>query len=73
MGCVDRIDQIVERAISCTLIVLQGAPAHFDVARAALERMRSILIVSFPDHPALERLQAFLDDLELRRAKRPLH
>jgi hypothetical protein len=69
----DWIDQIVEQAITYTLTVLRMAPADLDVARAALQRMRSHLVLDFPDHPALERLQAFLDDREIFAGEELLH
>ena len=66
----DRIDHIVERAIEYTLHVLEAAPRHRAAARTGLERMRSNLTLGAPDHPALERLRAFLDDLEAYGGKR---
>ena len=66
----DRIDHIVERAIEYTLHVLEAAPRHRAAARTGLERMRSNLTLGAPDHPALERLRAFLDELETDGGKR---
>ena len=66
----DKIDHIVERAIEYTLHVLEAAPRHRAAARTGLERMRSNLTLGAPDHPALERLRAFLDDLEAYGGKR---
>lgn len=65
----DTIDQIVDRAIAYTRMVLQQAPRHWDVARDGLERMRGNLAEGAPDHPALARLEAFIDEL-LRTAPR---
>jgi hypothetical protein len=70
---VDKIDQIIEQAIAYTLTVLRAAPTHRGAARAGLERLRNNLALDAPDHPALERLRSFLDDLELRTAEQPLH
>jgi hypothetical protein len=70
---VDRIDQIVEHAITYTLSVLRAAPSHIDAARAGLERLRNDLTHDVPDHPALERLRFFLDGLELRETQSLLH
>jgi len=61
----DKIDRIVERAIAYTMLVLQAAPLHRETARTGLERMRTNLTLGAPDHPALERLQVFLDELEV--------
>jgi hypothetical protein len=73
LGCVDRIDTIVEMAINYTLTVLRAAPEHFDVARAGLERLRHDLALDLPDHPAAERLRSFLETLEVHVAERPFH
>ena len=59
----DTIDQIVDRAIAYTRSVLARAPRHWDVARDGLERMRANLAEGAPDHPALERLEAYIADL----------
>ena len=69
----DKIDQIIEKAISYTRMVLRLAPAHLDVARAGLERLRDNLALDAPDHPGLARLRYFIDDLEMRAAERSLH
>ena len=73
LKCLDEIDQIVEKAITYTRTVLQAAPEHLDGARAGLARLRSNLLLEYPDHPALERLRSFLDDLEVRAAEQPFH
>jgi len=70
---VDRIDTMVEMAMTYTMTVLRTAPEHFDVARAGLERLRHDLTLDVPDHPALERLRSILDDLELRTAEQQFH
>jgi hypothetical protein len=73
LGPVDRIEEIVERAIVYTATVLRAAPEHFEAARAGLERLRSDLALEVPDHPALERLRSFLHELVLGAAERPWH
>jgi hypothetical protein len=70
---VDWVEQIVEQAITYTLTVLRRAPANLDLAHAALERMSAHLVLDFPGHPALERLQAFLRELEIIAGERSLH
>jgi hypothetical protein len=67
------IDRIVERAITYTLTMLRMAPRQIGAARTGLQRMRNNLARAAPDHPALERLQAFLDDLDLDARERSLH
>lgn len=69
----DGIEQIVERAVACTVTVLQTAPEHLDAARAGLERLRNNLLLGVPDHPALDRLGLFLVELELRASRGPIH
>jgi hypothetical protein len=69
----DKIDHIVERAIAYTLHVLEEAPQHREAARTGLERMRGNLTIGAPDHPALERLQAFLSELDSDAENRGLH
>ena len=69
----DGIEQIVERAVACTVTVLQTAPEHLDAARAGLERLRNNLLLGVPDHPALDRLGLFLVELELRASQRTIH
>ena len=72
-GLLDKIDHIVERAIQYTLHVLDAAPEHRAAARVGLERMCSNLTIGAPDHPALERLQAFLSELDAGPKSRALH
>jgi len=69
----DKIDHIVERAIEYTLHILEAAPQHREAARTGLEQMRCNLTIGAPDHPALMRLQAFLDELDVRREEPRLH
>lgn len=69
----DGIEQIVERAIACTVTVLQTAPEHLDAACAGLERLRNNLLLGVPNHPALDRLGLFLVELELRAFQGSIH
>jgi hypothetical protein len=73
LGAVDRIEEIVERAIVYTATVLRAAPEHFEAARAGLERLGSDLALEVPDHPALERLRSFLHELEFSAAEGRWH
>ena len=69
----DRIDTIVEMAINYTRTVLRTAPEHIDVALAGLERLRTDLMLEVPEHPALERLRSFLDEIVPRAIESSLH
>lgn len=69
----DKIDQIVERAIAYTEEILARAPHFLDVAREGLERMRANLATGAPDHPALVRLQDYLRELGDRSGPGSLH
>jgi hypothetical protein len=62
----DNIDEIVDRAILYTEKILGQAPRHYPVAREGLERMRDNLTIGAQDHPALDRLDDYLGDLERR-------
>jgi hypothetical protein len=70
---VDRLDAIVEMAITYTRTVLRTAPEHFDVARAGLERLRTDLMREVPEHPALERLRSFLNEIAPHEIEGSLH
>ena len=69
----DKIDDIVDKAIEYTRLVLLTAPEHGETARAGLETMRDNLILGAPDHPALARLSAFLTSLGASSGKPSLH
>jgi hypothetical protein len=73
LGCVDRIDTIVEMAINYTRTVLRTAPEYFDVARGGLERLRTDLMREVPEHPALERLRSFQDEIAPHEIEGSLH
>ncbi len=66
----DRIWQIVERAIDFTDLVLKAAPHHGAAARRGLEQLRDNLAQNAPDHPALNRLRNYIAAL---REKAPPH
>jgi len=69
----DKIDNIVDRAIEYTKRVLSTAPEHGQEARAGLETMRDNLTLGAPDHPALERLNVFIKSLDAPSGKPSLH
>ena len=69
----DRIDAIVEMAINYTRTVLRTAPQHFELARGGLERLRTDLMREVPEHPALQRLRSFLDEIAPHEIEGSLH
>lgn len=66
----DRIDEIVGKAIAYTEDILARSPEHIDTARGGLERMCRSLEQGAPHHPALERLRAYIEELQRRGATR---
>jgi hypothetical protein len=65
---VDKIDEIVERAIEYTEKMLAGAPGRYALAKEGLERMRNSFSLGADDHPAFSRLANYIVDLERRFA-----
>ncbi len=66
----DNIDEIVNRAIEHTLTILKTSRSEWSVARKGLEKIRDNLAFGAPDHPALERLTAFIADQDRARGER---
>ena len=62
----DKIDELVERAIAYTEDILARGPEHWESARDGLEKMRLSLEAGAPSHPALERLRLYVEALEAR-------
>ena len=62
----DKIDEIVDKAIQYTEDILARAPRHYSVAREGLERMRDNLKIGAEDHEALRKLENYLDELSRR-------
>ena len=60
----DKIDEIVNRAMNYTDLVLINTPDYADAAIAGLGRLRDTLAASFPDHPAVHRLSDHISTLE---------
>ncbi len=63
---VDKIEEIVDKAIQYTEDILQRSPRHYPVAREGLERMRNNLAIGAEDHPALHKLDEYLEELRRR-------
>jgi hypothetical protein len=64
----DKIDEIVDKAIQYTEDILGRAPQHYPVAREGLERMRDNLEIGAEGHPALRKLENYLNELDRRFA-----
>ncbi|MGO9742107.1 MAG: hypothetical protein ACLPN5_11455 [Roseiarcus sp.] len=64
----DNIESIVDRAIAYTEDILSRAPQHYRVARQGLETMRDNLRLGAEDHPALRRLEDYIEELDRRFA-----
>jgi hypothetical protein len=62
----DRIDEIIDKAIKYTEKILARAPGHYAAAREGLERMRDNLMIGAADHPAIGRLDDYIGELERR-------
>lgn len=62
----DKIDDLVARAIAYTDDILSRGPEHWESARDGLIKMRESLEIGAPNHPALERLRLYIEELEAR-------
>jgi hypothetical protein len=58
-----KIEDLVERAIANTRAYLRAVDGDRRMAQIGLKRILADLAVRAPDHPALSRLAAFVDDL----------
>jgi hypothetical protein len=56
-------ENLVERAIANTRAYLRAPSGDRRMAQIGLERILADLAARAPDHPALSRLAAFVDDL----------
>jgi len=61
----DRVDKIVDKVAEYTKALLSKDASQWPAAREGLERILADLRSSAPDHPALQRLRRFIDDLSL--------
>ncbi len=66
----DKIAEIVDRAIEHTRAILDASRGEWSVARKGLERIRAHLANGAPEHPALDRLSAFIADQDRIRGDR---
>jgi hypothetical protein len=60
----DRIEEIVARAIGFTDLVLSSMPEHADLAIESLQRLRETLSTNLPGHSALKQLDEYLAEVE---------
>jgi hypothetical protein len=60
---VNELEDIVDRAIDYTNLILRRAPSYRDSAISGLRTLRESLAEKAPDDPAVRKLDAFLDTL----------
>jgi hypothetical protein len=60
---VSALEDIVDRAIDYTNRILRSAPSYKDAAITGLHNLRDALAQPLPDHPAIHKLDAYLDSL----------
>jgi hypothetical protein len=63
---VSALDEIVDRAIEYTNLILRRMPSYRDAALEGLRKLRESLAAKAPDDPAIGKLDAFLSDLDGR-------
>jgi hypothetical protein len=63
----DKIDAIVDRAITHTRQQLESLRVEWAVARVGLERIHDSLAFDAAGHPALDRLRDFVSEQDLLR------
>jgi hypothetical protein len=63
---VNALDEIVDRAIDYTNLILRRMPSYRDAAISGLRTLRESLAVRSPDNPAVGKLDAYLDSLRDR-------
>ena len=57
------LNDIVDRAIDYTHQVLRTMPSYRATAANGLRKLRDSLAAQAPEHPAIKRLDAFLESL----------
>ena len=60
---VNELEDIVDRAIDYTNLILRRAPSYRDSAISGLRTLRESLAEKAPDDPAVRKLDGFLDTL----------
>jgi hypothetical protein len=61
MGLMNATNEIVDRAIAYTDRILDTMPSYREAAVAGLRRLGLNLAEKSPEHPAIRRLDAYLD------------
>jgi hypothetical protein len=61
------LDDIVDRAIDFTNRILRAMPSYRSATLRGLRRLRLSLSQKFPDHPAIRRLDEYLEALAGRK------
>ncbi len=58
------LDEIVDRAIEYTNLILRRMPSYKDAAIDGLRTLRDSLAAKSPDDPAIGKLDAYLETLD---------
>jgi hypothetical protein len=69
---VDNLEEIVDRAIDYTNIILKRMPSYRDAAISGLRNLRVSLAAENPENPALRNLDDYLEALRNPRSDEPL-
>jgi hypothetical protein len=68
---VENLQEIVDRAIDYTNIILRRMPSYRDAAVSGLRNLRISLAAKSPENPALRNLDAYLETLRNPRSEEP--
>ena len=60
------LDEIVDRAIEYTNLILRRMPSYRATAIDGLRKLRESLVAKAPDDPAIGKLDAYLETLDAR-------
>jgi hypothetical protein len=69
---VDNLEEIVDRAIDYTNIILKRMPSYRDAAVSGLRNLRISLAAKSPENPALRNLDEYLEALRKPRSDESL-
>jgi hypothetical protein len=68
----ENLEEIVDRAIDYTNIILRRMPSYRDAAVSGLRNLRTSLAAKSPDNPALRNLDDYLETLRNPRSDESL-
>jgi hypothetical protein len=68
---VDNLEEIVDRAIDYTNLILKRMPSYRDAAVSGLRNLRVSLAAKSPANPALRNLDDYLERLRNPRSDEP--